>query len=173
MSPQDHIAEALAILTDAKGENWDADDGMPLDRVLTSPLGRAMRRIHDADRGALEWICFFVARRALACWDMSCGDLRPREMVRLIGEHLLDRRTSLDEPCTLIRSPHRDCRYSDTQGAADSVAHAARYVRDGMAPDSIFCVSGADLAYTHRSSEFGLRATHLEPTIGDQGASPT
>ena len=158
-------AESQAILRDSVSEIWDADDGMPLEHVLGSPLGQATRLIHEDDRTTLKWVCYFVARRALACWDLSCEDSRPRNMVRVIGRHLADPDVSLDDLCELIRSPHSDCRYSDTQGAADSVAHAARYLRGESLPDAIYCISGADLAYDHVLTEDGFREWLIEVAI--------
>ena len=90
-------------------------------------------------------------------------------MVRIIGQHLAGRIVSLDEPCTLIDSPHDDCLYSDTQGAADSIAHAARYAREETLPDSIYCMSSADLAYNHVLTEDGFREWLIEMAIPTGG----
>jgi len=63
----------------------------------------------------------------------------------------------LDEACKLIRSPHKDCLYSETQTAADSVFHAARYLRNGGLFDAIYSISGADIAYDHAMTKDGFR----------------
>ncbi len=93
---------------------------------------------------------FFVARRALPCWEISCQDDRLRKKIRKLGKHLVFGHpvdwTQLE---VAIDSPHKDCRYSDTQSASDAIAEAARYINRKDMIQAIYCISSANVAYEH------------------------
>ncbi|SHJ18020.1 hypothetical protein SAMN02745181_1384 [Rubritalea squalenifaciens DSM 18772] len=157
--------KAAEILQEHISAIWDADDGMPRDYVMGSPLGMALNHIHDSDSEALRWLSYFVARRALPCWESLCEESRPRDVLEIIGESFHRGLNISDEECRPIISPHRDCLYSATQGAADAVMHASCYLKDGNVMDAIYGLSSADLAYDHMLLEDEFRKWLIEVAV--------
>jgi hypothetical protein len=112
------------------------------------------------------WLTYFVARRALACWEVSCANPRPRRIVESLGRHL-GQGADVDwaDAIRATRSPFHDCRYSDTQSASDAVAEAARYIRQRDPRHAIYCISAADIAYDHVLVEDCFRQWLLDVAI--------
>jgi hypothetical protein len=129
---------------------WDADDSMANDYVLALPQGKLVQAIYDVDPAILFWLTFFVARRTLPCWEISCNDPTPRENVEAIGRYLREGAV-LDwaDVSKAVSSPYNDCRFSETQSAADAVANCAHYIQTQDPVYAIYCISNGDIAYDH------------------------
>ena len=145
---------------------WGGDDSMEPEYVLSLPPGRFVTNLHAHDPEVLGWLVYFVARRTLPCWELSCDVSRPRDIVDSLGRHLRD-----GEPIdwtdaeTATPSPYDDCRFSDTQSASDAVADAAHYVHHKDPLSAIYCISSADLAYAHVLTEDQFRRWLIEIAV--------
>lgn len=139
------------------GEWWDADEGMDDAYVASLPEGRFIMAAHAFDQDAVCWLTYFVARRALACWD---------RLVEELGRHLRDG-AGVDwaDAIAATASPFRDCRYSDRQSASNAVAEAARYIHGRDPRHAIYCISAADTAYDHVLGEDRFRQWLMDVAI--------
>lgn len=154
-----------AVLADIEG-NWDFDDSMAVGHVQVLSYGRLLVAIHKFDRRALEWLTYFVARRGLSCWELSCRDTRPRRIVEQLGKYLLD--GGPIEWSDVVRatpSPFNDCRFSDTQSASEAVAECARYISGHNPINSVYCVSSADVAYDHVLTDHRFREWFIRMAV--------
>lgn len=160
------LVGAIEELRAGLSEWWDADDGMSDDYVMALPPGRFVMTAYAHDPAILRWLVYFVARRALSCWELSCDDGRPRRLVEELGDFLREG-VPVDwvGACRATPSPFSDCRYSDTQGASDAVAEAARYIHTGDPLRAIYCLSAGDCAYGHVLTEDSYREWLVEVAI--------
>ena len=152
------LAQAIEELRAGRDAVWDADDSMDDVYVMSLPIGSFILAAHAFDSGVVCWLTYFVARRALPCWEVSCAEARPRRIVEALGGHLhngADVDWADAERAT--PSPFRDCRYSDTQSASNAVAEAARYIHGRDPLHAVYCVSAADVAYDHVLTEDRFR----------------
>src|SRR5687767_7411221 len=117
------LTHAIDELRAGLGEWWDADEAMDDAHVASLPEGRFVAAAHALDPGVVCWLTYFVARRALACWELSCAEPRPRLIVDALGRHLREgARVEWVDAVRATPSPFNDCRYSDTQSASNAVA---------------------------------------------------
>jgi hypothetical protein len=129
---------------------WDAEEGMADDEIFAVPPGRLALAIHHHDPEILDWLVYFVARRALPCWELSCTSSQPRKIVDAIARFLCENHWPDWVECTQkISSPHYDCLRSETQSAADAVVYAARYLESREPRFAVCCISAASCAYDH------------------------
>jgi hypothetical protein len=161
MTPE--IERAVEALRGAITDVWDVDRVMTRAEVEAHPLGRFVLTVHTADPGMLGWLCYFVARRTLPCWEQICPDPKPRRVVDSLGSHLRDRSTvDWGDATSAAPTPHQDCYYTETQGASDCVAAAARYLREPDPLEALYCLGSADTAYDHTLVEDQFRNWLLE-----------
>ncbi len=161
--PLDHAVQELRAGLD---ECWDADDGMDDSHVMSLPVGRFVMAAYAFDPAAVCWLTYFVARRALACWELSCADERPRCIVDALGRHLRNG-ASVDWADAIVPtpSPYDDCLYSHTQTASDAAADAAHYIHHRNPIRAIYCISAADIAYDHVLTKDRFRLWLIEVAI--------
>lgn len=160
------IAECCRPLREGLAEVWDAEDWMGKDYVLGLPPGKLVTAVHDVDPEVLSWLVFFVARRALPCWDYCFDDDRARQRVSALGIYLLF--GEVPDWATLetaIKSPFYDCRQSDTQSASNATAEAARYIHQQDPMQALYCISSADVAYDHVLTEDHYREWLVEIAV--------
>lgn len=158
------VRQTVAELDD----NWDVDEDMPESRLDQVAYGRLLLTLHHEDPEALGWLCFFVARRAVACWQANTDDpTLPTRLEMLSAFYLHNRQPDWELLAAAVASPFQDCRFSDTQSAADAVAWAARYARHRTPAAAVYCVSSADVAYAHVLTEHEFRRWFLEVALPD------
>lgn len=148
------------------GDLWDFEAAHGTEAAERHAYGRMVLHLHSKDPGIVEWLIYFVARRALSCWELSCDDSRPRVLLDAIQGYLMHR-SSVDWSDAVIAtpSPYQDCRYSDTQSASDAVAECARYIAERNPLDAVSCISSADVAYDHVLTDHWFRAWFIEYAV--------
>ncbi len=157
------ISEHCRLLREGISDIWDAEDWMGEEYVFDLPPGKFVAAIHKTDPDVLSWLVFFVARRALPCWDYCFDDDRARQRVLALGKFLLFGEVpDWADIETAIKSPFLDCRQSDTQSASNSAAEAARYVHRQDPAQALYCISSADCAYDHVLTEDCFREWLVE-----------
>jgi hypothetical protein len=163
---EESITIGIAELRGSMEACWDAHPENRPEFVRASPVVRFAAALHRHDSGALRWLTYYVARRALPCWDIFCEGKRPRQVTDAIGEHL-SRGTAVEwkEATTPTPSEVWDCRYVDAQNASDAVAHCAAYLHTGDPLHAGFCLSAADVAYDHALSDHRFREWLVEVAI--------
>jgi hypothetical protein len=131
--------------------NWDADDGMDDDSVRKSPLGIFAVELHKINPVVLERLTFFSALKALPCWELDCDSKNLKQVLKRIELSITDNmiEENLHEVSTPIQSPMKDCRYSNTQGAADAAGFCAKYILSKDPIDAVYSLSGAEVVYDH------------------------
>lgn len=156
------IGETVTELDD----NWDIDEDMPASRMHELAYSRLLLAMYDEGREVLSWLTFFVARRAVSCWEANTDDPRLPARLKMLSDFYLEGHQPnwalLRQP---VPSPFRDCRYSDTQSAADSVAWAAAYAYENVPSAAVYCVSSADVAYDHVLTDHEFRRWFLEVAL--------
>jgi hypothetical protein len=163
---EDPLNVAIQIFAKELDEWWDAEEGMADDYIFSLPPGRFVLAIHAHDPEILDWLVYFVARRALPCWEISCDNPQPRKNVEAMGDFLCkDHWPNWLECIGRIPSPHYDCLYSETQSAADAVVACARYLESHQPRFAVYCISGASCAYDHILIEDRFREWLLEVAI--------
>jgi hypothetical protein len=145
-----------SILSTSLGETWDLEEETPDSHLWASPLGRFVAGIRDTspDQRAMPLLAFFVARRALPCWQLYCDGSIPLDGVQLAELVLAGNADAAGlrqffQPAipTFRGSRIVDCRECDTSCAAASVAHMARFLVDRNPRDLAICLSAADIAF--------------------------
>jgi hypothetical protein len=148
------------------GEVWDADDAMDDAYVASLPEGQFVMAAHAFDPTVVCWLTYFVARRALPCWELGSDDPRPRGIVEALGQHLGQGvAVEWSDAVRAAKSPFDDCRYTASQSASDAVAEAARYIRQRDPLHAIYCISAGDTAYDHELVEDRFRDWLMEVAI--------
>lgn len=166
MSIASDIQPLVSAVSADLDSNWDFDRSMELERARALSYGRLLFAIHESDQKVLDWLTYFVARRALSCWEHSCEGTRPRRVVGQIGRHLADGSlVDWRDAARATPSPYGDCRFSDTQCASDAVAECARYISKRDPIDSVCCVSSADVAYAHVLTDHRFREWLVEVAL--------
>jgi hypothetical protein len=145
-----------SILSASLGETWDLEDDTTDSHLWASPLGRFVAGIRDTslDQRSMHLLAFFVARRALPCWQLYCDGSIPLDGVRHAELTLAGNadpaglRLFLEPAVPTFRgSKIVDCRECDTSCAAAAVAHMARLLVDRNPRDLAICLSAADMAF--------------------------
>jgi len=100
------------------------------------------------------WLCTFVARRALPCWEIYCDGRQPHESVEALSEYLLKgvwnekwRKLTIAARPSLRGISIVDCRACDTGAASDSAASAIKFLLSAKLDDARVCLGEADGAF--------------------------
>nr|WP_309695357.1 hypothetical protein [Armatimonas sp.] len=160
------LVTAVQVFTQELDAWWDAEEGMCDNDIFSVPPGRLVLAIHAHDPDILDWLVYFVARRALPCWEISCTSSQPRRIVEAMKAFLCENQWPNWLECTQrIPSPHYDCLYSETQSAADAVVDGARYLESREPRLAVCCISAAACAYDHVLLGDNFREWLLEVAI--------
>jgi hypothetical protein len=161
--PLDH---AIEVFREGIDDEWDSDYTIEGEIARARPPARFVQAAHAIDPEALRWLVYFSARRALSCWELSCEETRPRRIVEALGRHLREgAQVDWSDAIRAERSPFNDCRYSDTQSAANAVAEAARFLHLRNPGHVDYCISFADVAYDHVLVEDRFREWLIDVAI--------
>ncbi len=154
--------QALHYLEDAIDVLWDADDSMDKEYCLSTPAGKYVTAIHPSNSKSLEWLCFFISRKVLKCWNNE----ELQELIKSIEDYLFEEKLYiLNMKHYEVSSPYHDCRYSETQSAADSITNAVRYIQTKNPIFAIYCISDADCAFDHALIEEKFREWLIKQAI--------
>lgn len=143
------IEEIKYTLKKSLHKVWDADHQMEDEYVLNSPLGVFAQTLHNVNPSVLERLTYFSALKALPCWEFHLDGTQLRERLRKIRNVVHAKLSKNQINTRSISSTLNDCRYSETQGAADAIAYCAKYLETGNPIFAIYSLSGADCAYDH------------------------
>jgi hypothetical protein len=145
----------LQILIESRDESWDVGDE-PTDDLWASTLGRFVAALGEVatNERTMELLVLFVARRALACWQIYCDGTGPDEGVQT-AERVLAGENPKSELCRFVEPAIpmfrdvviNDCRTCDTSCAAAAVTYMAQAIVDGNPHYVILCLSAADSAF--------------------------
>lgn len=153
-------------LNEGIDDNWDSDDAMPEEHVLSLPVGKFVMDTFAIDPEVLSWLVFFVARRALPCWETPNDHGIARKRIVDLGRFLLfGVEPDWSQLEMAVTHPYGDNRFSETQSAADSAAEAARYIHKKDPMQAIYSISSADLAYDHIRTQDLFRVWFVQVAV--------
>jgi len=153
------VKEAINILKEKINECWDADDTMGEEYVFSTPIGKLVNSyILSMDKAklieTLTWLCLFVSRRSLVCWELYCDRNEPREITEAILLWLKTKQHKSLLSCYIKEVDPSfngifivDCRYYDTKCAFDSCINALKYIVTENSLYAVYAVSAADMAF--------------------------
>lgn len=144
-----NIATASLHLIEGVEENWDADEGLPIDHCFSTPEGKFVKEIYQDESLFLKWLCLIISVKTLKCWEYICESKKPRELTEKLRSHLQNGSELPEESELDIKSPFNDCRVSETQSSADCVKNAILYAKTKKPIFAIYCISSADVAFDH------------------------
>jgi len=136
---------------------WDADDSMPENYVLTTPIGELVTAF--ATHGGptyqikLAWLTMFAARRAIPCWKLYSDSNEPVDALAAIQDWLATRKERDWTPFTVPPQPTErgvpivDCRACDTGCVADATSQAASFIENRSHQSAICSLAAADMAF--------------------------
>lgn len=163
--PEDLIQLISEAKADTQG-NWDLDDDWDPETMNESTIGRLINRLHYYYPGALRWLVVSSARYALPCWYVSLDDTGPEKILVQLEAYLCEgTEPSWRQVTRKITSPLTDCRFSDTQGAADAVHFAARYLHHLEPFYAGLSISAASIAYEHVLDDHDYRGWLLRVAL--------
>jgi hypothetical protein len=153
------VKEAIEILKERIDKPWDADDSMKEEYVFSTPIGKLINSyILSMDKPklleTLSWLCLFVSRRALVCWELYCDGTEPREITEMILNWLKTKKNKelLLSYTKEINPSYNgfaiiDCRYCDTRCAFDSCVNSVKYITTENCLYAVYAISSADMAF--------------------------
>jgi len=131
---------------------WDLDELMDQDYIEAHPLYKLIDAIHLYDKVILYFLLYNSLLRVLPCWEVTCLEKRPRQILMALKRFLRDQNNGdlvlLDysqrtEPCVY------DSGHCELEAASDAIANAVLYVLKKHPEYAAFSVSMVEISFEH------------------------